>query len=90
MTSEAQTCAIGIITNPYYNPWVISPHNYELFMQNKPNFLDAQMNATFVYTRDYEEKRPSSRPKNKANSKPDKPNWLDAQNERNLLFNKAL
>ncbi len=64
MTTEAQTCAIGILTN---RPNVI---RYTLYasrdtrdkrratinMQNKPNFLDAQMNLTSLITVGYENK----------------------------------
>ncbi len=36
----------------------ISDFNHSgCFMQNKPNFLNAQMNATSLYTKDYENKR---------------------------------
>ena len=44
--------------------------NYELFMQNKPNLPNAQMNITSIVTRDYKENQPSSHPKNKPNSNP--------------------
>jgi len=39
-------------------------------MQNKPNLLNAQMNVSRVSTRDYENKTPGERGKNKPNSKP--------------------
>jgi hypothetical protein len=48
-------------------------------MQNKPNFLDAQMNLTSLITVDYENKSNWKLGKNKANTKPLKANLLDAQ-----------
>jgi hypothetical protein len=50
-----------------------------LFMQNKANFPDAQMNVNKVFTRDYENKTLGERGKNKANSKPNKANFQKAQ-----------
>jgi len=50
-----------------------------LFMQNKPNLLDVQMNVNKVLTKDYENKTLGERGKNKANSKPIKPNFPDTQ-----------
>ncbi len=46
-----------------------------LFMQNKPNFPNAQMNVSSVLTMDYVNIRLRRRFKNKANSKPIKPNF---------------
>jgi len=43
-------------------------------MQNKPNLLNAQMNVSKVLTKDYENERLGGRFKNKANTKPNKPN----------------
>ena len=43
-------------------------------MQNKANLLNAQMNVTTVTARDYENERLRTRPVNKANSNPIKPN----------------
>ena len=45
-----------------------------LFMQNKPNFPDDQMNVTKVMKKHYEKKDTWSSGKNKPNSKPNKPN----------------
>ncbi len=39
-------------------------------MQNEPNFLETQMNVSPVKTKNYENKRPSGRHENKANTKP--------------------
>ena len=48
--------------------------NYDLFMQNKPNFPDAQMNVNKEITKDYENETLSGCGKNKPNSKPNKAN----------------
>ncbi|MHC4110456.1 MAG: hypothetical protein ACYSUY_05230, partial [Planctomycetota bacterium] len=40
------------------------------FMQNKPNFLDAQMNVNKVLTKDYDKMDTWASGKNKANSNP--------------------
>jgi len=45
-----------------------------LFMQNKANLLDAQMNVTSFYTVDYENKSNWKLGENKANTKPIKAN----------------
>jgi len=46
----------------------ISDFNHSgCFMQNKPNFLNAQMNVSSVLTKDYENKRLCRRGKNKPN-----------------------
>jgi len=52
-------------------------------MQNKANLPDDQMNVNKVLTRDYENETLSERGKNKANTNPIKPNYGNAQNERN-------
>jgi len=39
-------------------------------MQNKPNLLNVQMNVSYAYTEDYENKCLREHPKNKANSNP--------------------
>ena len=70
MATEAQTCAIGILT--ILNILValhLSRALYKstLFMQNKPNLLDTQMNVNPVKTRVYENVRPFSRRENKPN-----------------------
>ena len=41
-----------------------------LFMQNKPNLLDAQMNVNSILTKDYERNGIFAFPENKANSNP--------------------
>jgi len=47
-------------------------------MQNKANFPDAQINVTVFYTKDYGNKPNWKLGKNKANTKPIRPNLLDA------------
>jgi len=59
--------------------------NYNLFMQNKPNFLDDPMNVTKVLTRDYENETLSRSGKNKANSKPNKANSNPISPETNPI-----
>ncbi len=54
----------------YYKLWVIPPYSYELFMQNKPNLPETQMNITPVTIRDYKENHPPGHPKNNHNSNP--------------------
>ncbi len=44
--------------------------NSPLFMQNKPNLLNIQMNVSIVLTRDYENVHLPGRRKNKPNFKP--------------------
>ena len=72
-TSAIGTCAIGIIT--ILNILValhLSRVLYKstLFLQNKPNLLNAEMNVSYDYRKDYENKRLREHPKNKANSNP--------------------
>ena len=45
-----------------------------LFLQNKPNLLNAEMNVSKAYTGGYENKCRREHPKNKPNSNPIKPN----------------
>ncbi len=59
-----------------------------LFMQNKANLLDAQMNVTSVLTKDYERNDIFAVPENKANSNPIKPNLPDAQMSVNSILTK--
>jgi len=78
MTTEAQTCAIGILT--ILNILValhLSRALYKstLFLQNKPNLLDTQMNVSSVLTKDYENKSNWKLGENKANTNPIKPNF---------------
>ena len=49
------------------------------FMQNKPNFLDAQMNVTSLITVEYENIANSKLGENKPNTNPIKPNFRKAE-----------
>jgi len=59
-----------------------------LFMQNKPNCQDAQMNLSFLYTNDYINFIPLAGYKNKPNSNPIKPNCRKAKMNVNLTLTK--
>ena len=59
-----------------------------LFMQNKPNFLKAIMNATSLITMNYENKSNRTLGENKPNSNPIKPNFQKAQMNVNSLITK--
>ncbi len=59
-----------------------------LFMQNKPNLLDAQMNVTSFITKYYENKWQWRVRKNKPNTNPIKPNPRKAQMNVNSLITK--
>ena len=61
-----------------------SSTNQLLFMQNKPNFQDAQMNVSNVKTKNYKNFIPLAGQKNKPNSNPIKPNSLKAKMNVNL------
>ena len=50
-----------------------------LFLQNKANFPDAQMNVNSILTKDYVNKSNWKVRKNKANTKPNKANLLKAK-----------
>ncbi len=58
--------------------------NHLLFMQNKPNFQDAQMNVNIYYIKDYQIFIPLAGQKNKPNSNPIKPNFRKAKMNVNL------
>jgi len=62
--------------------------NHLLFMQNKPNFQNAQMNINSLITKDYENKWQRRVRKNKPNSNPIKPNFKKAQMNVNSLITK--
>lgn len=67
MSTEAQTCAIGMLTILVALHLSRVLYKSTLFMQNKPNLLNAQMNVNKVLTKDYENVRLHRRRKNKAN-----------------------
>ncbi len=62
--------------------------NQLLFMQNKPNFQDDQMNVSNIITRNYKIFIPLARYKNKPNSNPIKPNPRKAKMNVNLTITK--
>jgi hypothetical protein len=81
MAAEAQTCAIGILTILVALHLSRVLYKSPLFMQNKPNLLDAQMNVNLVYTKDYENIANWKRGENKPNSKPIKANTKPIQTQ---------
>ena len=58
------------------------------FMQNKPNFKDAQMNVNSLITTDYENKSNWTLGQNKPNSNPIKPNFKKAKMNINSIITK--
>jgi len=58
------------------------------FMQNKPNFQDAQMNVNIYYTKAYKNETAFRRGKNKPNSNPIKPNLRKPKMNVNLTLTK--
>ena len=62
----------------------------KLFMQNEPNFPNAQIFITPVLIRNYPQNDVSAHPKNKPNSNPIKANSPNAQNDHNPIYNKRL
>ncbi len=65
-----------------------SSTNQLLFMQNKPNFQNAQMNVSSILTTNYENKWQRRVRKNKPNSNPNKPNSRKAKMNVNLTLTK--
>jgi len=57
-------------------------------MQNKPNFLDAQMNANSIITVDYENIANCKLCENKPNTNPIKPNFRKAKMKLNFYSTK--
>ncbi len=62
--------------------------NYKLFMQNKPNFQNTQMNVSNIITRNYNNFLPLAGQKNKPNSNPIKPNLRKAKMNINSIIAK--
>ena len=60
----------------------------DLFMQNKPNLLDTQMNVSNSNTMTYKNFTPLAGEKNKPNSNPNKPNFKKAKMNVNSLITK--
>ena len=57
-------------------------------MQNKPNFLDAQMNVTSIITVDYENIANCKLCENKPNTNPIKPNLPEGKIDAKSVFTK--
>jgi hypothetical protein len=81
MSTEAQTCAIGILTILVALHLSRVLYEFTPFMQNKPNLLNAQMNASSFVTKDYENDNTFRLPENKPNTKPIKPNTKPIQTQ---------
>jgi len=83
------------MTTKVYNWEMSSPRRYYLgteqgIMQNKPNFLNNQMNVTYVKTNHYGNFHLLGRRKNKPKTKPKQTQFPKCQNEIKLIFNKGL
>ena len=111
-TCAIGTCAIGIITilnifaalylsRVLYKPTLFMHTKRsgepDVFSENKPNLLNAQMNVNKVLTKDYENERHCRGFKNKAKQTQSNPiqsqykaNSRKAKNEIKLLFHKGL
>jgi len=59
-----------------------------LFMQNKPNFQDTQMNVSIYLQKAYENKRDWTLGENKPNSNPIKPNCRKGKIDAKCVFTK--
>ena len=59
-----------------------------LFMQNKANLPDAQMNVNSLITKDYRENDAFAGQKNKPNSNPIKPNCRKSKIDAKCVFTK--
>ena len=57
-------------------------------MQNKPNFLESQMNVNSILTKDYERNDIFAVPENKANSNPNKPNLPEGKIDAKCVVTK--
>jgi len=93
-----EPCRMGrSVEGPALRSRVISRHlyicrepstNQLLFMQNKPNFQNAQMNVNPYITTDYKNKSNWTLGENKPNSNPIKPNFRKAKMNVNSLITK--
>jgi len=84
LTNHPLNCSTAQMLNFLPSPLYIcreSSTNSPLFMQNKPNFLDTQMNISSVLTKYYENNLCSGLLENKPNSKPIKPNTNPIQSQ---------
>ncbi len=87
MAAEAQILTILNILVALHLSGVL--YKSTLFMQNKPNLPDAQMNLKSFHTVDYENKSNWKLGENKANTKPIKPNFQKAKMNVNIYFTKV-
>ncbi len=80
MNNELLTTDLRLLSSVFC-PLHLSRALYKsaLFMQNKPNLLNAQMNISSVLTRDYENNIAFGLRKNKPNTKPIKANFRKAK-----------
>jgi hypothetical protein len=83
MTQEFITMTGSLRGQPPILPSL--PRNYTLFMQNKPNFLETQMNINPDMTKHYGNFHLLGRRKNKANSNPIKPNFTNYLLQEKLM-----
>jgi len=95
MSTKAQNLSREMILRAYKAPLHLSRALYKstLFLQNKPNLLDAPMNVTSFYTKDYENKRlrrcVNTNPI-QTQYEPNQTQFPKSQNEHNFYFNKGL
>jgi hypothetical protein len=87
MTTKSQILSLEMILRAYKAPLLLSRALYKstLFMQNKPNLPDTQMNASPFITKDYENQPRLRTMKNKPNQT--QPNPIQSQykpNSRNV------
>ncbi len=75
---------------PFSSTNVEDPLQINLFMQNKPNVKDAQINVNSYMKSKYEKLDIWLSAKNKPNSNPIKPNLQKAQNVRKLICYRGL
>ncbi len=85
MATEAQTCTIGILTILVALHLSRALYKSTLFMQNKPNLPDAQMNVNSALTTDYENIANWTLGENKPNSKPIKANQTQYKPKTNPI-----
>jgi len=71
---------------PFSSTNVENPLQIDLFMQNKPNLKNTQMNLNILSKRAYENFIPLAGQKNKPNSNPNKPNLRKAKMNVNLYI----
>jgi len=78
------TCCLSTVLGPLLLSRIL--YKSALFMQNKPNFKDAQMNVSIFSQMAYEYKHSWTLGENKPNQTQFKPNFKNAQNECKYLL----